>query len=43
MAIVKGVVSLFFLSLFFICVKEGYWFLVVNFVSTHFAEGVYQL
>ena len=31
----------FFLSLFILCINEGYWFLRVNFVSSHFAEGVY--
>ena len=42
-AIVKGVVSLFFLSLFVICIKEGYWFVWVNFIFSHFSEVVYQL
>jgi len=33
----------FFLSLFVICVKEGYWFVWFNFVSSHFPEAVFQL
>ena len=33
----------FFLSLFIICIKEGYWFIWVNFISGHFAEVVYHL
>ena len=33
----------FFLSLLIICGKEGYYFVWVNFMSSHFAEVAYQL
>ena len=33
----------FFLSLFIIFLKEDYWFIWVNFVSSHFAKVVYHL
>jgi hypothetical protein len=33
----------YFLSLFIIFIKEGYWFIWVNLISGHFAEVVYQL
>ena len=33
----------FFLSLFILCIIEGYWFIWVNFISGQFAELVYPL
>jgi hypothetical protein len=33
----------FFLSLFMLWVDEGHWFVWINFVSSHFAEVVYQV
>jgi hypothetical protein len=32
-----------FLSLFIICLKDNYWFVWVNFITSHFPEVVYQL
>jgi hypothetical protein len=40
----KGVVSLLsFSDLLIVCIKECFSFVLVNFISSHFAEVVYQV